>query len=73
MFTSEIDIQHDWNFTTCNVFLEFKKTSQFTLNTAVVVFHLKSVNLLMLSIMLFYAHEVHVYTLFETFSNQPLS
>jgi len=35
-FTSEIDIQHKVDY-----FLEFKKTSPFTLNTAVIVSNLK--------------------------------
>jgi len=49
----------------------------FTLNTAVIIFHLKSVSLRMLSTLQGYTSLMlitkHTYTLFETFSNQPLS
>jgi len=51
MFTSKIDIQHvNLEFYQVHCFLEFKKTPSFTLNTAVMVFHFKYVNLLMLRI-----------------------
>jgi len=42
MFTSEIDTQHvKLEVYQVQYFLEFKKTPPFTVNTAVIVFHLK--------------------------------
>jgi len=36
-----IDNMYNWNFTKCIMFLEFKNTSPFTSNSAVIVFHSK--------------------------------